>query len=238
MTYATLDWKLSAPEGMEPTIKMDGMDDFGVAPVVALLYEPTPRLRFGAVYQGETDLSLGGDVSISTPMAVTADIDLDLPLAQAVRLNAFWQLDDLVALFFSARWEDWSTLDTTAVTIDGVTDVVTLGFKDTWGGGIGIEVYPAERWTFQTGLSYDSSALNDSDRTVALPIDRAIRYGIGVLYDYTEQTQLGVAFNYINLGDGEVDQATVSGSYDKNELFMLAFSANFSKLPWSGRGQH
>ncbi|MFB3105317.1 MAG: outer membrane protein transport protein [Pseudomonadales bacterium] len=140
--------------------------------------------------------------------------------------------------FFSARWEDWSTLDTTAVTIDGVTSVVALGFQDTWGGGIGIEVYPAERWTFQTGLSYDSSALRNSDRTVALPIDRTIRYGIGLLYDYTEQTQLGLAFNYMNLGDADIDQATVSGSYDKNELFLLALSANFKKLPWSGRGQH
>jgi long-chain fatty acid transport protein len=237
MTYARLDWKLDAPVAAEPRIKLDEMDDFAVAPIVGLFYEPTSRLRFGIVYQGKTDLKLDGDLDIRTPMGATASADLDLPLAQAVRLHAVWKVDDLVSLFFTARWEDWSVLDTTAVSINGNNAVVELGFKDTWGGGIGMEFYPAERWTFQTGFSYDSSALNDSDRTTALPIDRSIRFGVGMLHDYTEDTQLGFAFNYMNLGKAKVDQSTVSGHYDDNELFIFALNVNFSELPWSGRAQ-
>jgi long-chain fatty acid transport protein len=237
MTYAKLDWKLDAPGPFETRVKIDDADDFAVAPIVGLFYEPTSWVRFGFVYQGKTDLELGGDIELRTPMGRTASLDLDLPLAQAVRVNAVWEVSDLVALFFSARWEDWSVLDTTAVSIGGASEDVALNFKDTWGGGIGMEFYPAERWTFQTGLSYDSSALNDSDRTTALPIDRSIRFGVGVLHDYTEHTQLGFAFQYINLGKAKIDQATVSGSYEDNELFMFALNVNFSKLPWSGRAQ-
>jgi hypothetical protein len=58
-----------------------------------------------------------------------------------------------------------------------------------------------------------------------------------MLHDYTEHTQLGFAFNYVNLGKAKVDQSTVSGHYDDNELFIFALNVNFSKLPWSGRAQ-
>jgi long-chain fatty acid transport protein len=238
LTYARLNWKLSAPVATEPRVKLDEMDDFAAAPFAGILYEPSDRVRFGITYQGKTDLELSGNASIGGGGAATAEFDLDLPLAQAVRGSAVWQLDDLVALFFSLRWEDWSELDTTAVSLNGNTEVVTLGFKDTWGGGIGLEIYPTDDWTFQTGMSFDSSALDDSDRTVALPVDDTIRFAVGVLHDYSENTQLGLAFNYMNLGDGNVDQATVSGSYSDNELFLFALSANFSKLPWAGRGQY
>jgi long-chain fatty acid transport protein len=218
-------------------VEVDDADDFEAAPLVSLLYEPTPRFRIGVVYLGETDLKLDGDVNVGIAAGLDADFDLDLPLAQAVRLHAVWEASDMVSLFFSARWEDWGELDTTAASINGGSFTVPLEFRDTWGGGVGVEVKTSERWTLQTGINYDSSPYKNSKRLALLPIDRTIRLGFGMLHDYSESTQLGFAFNYLNLGKAKLDQPSVSGQYDENELFLLAFNVNWSKLPWSGKAQ-
>lgn len=240
LTYGRLDWDLRAPASVAPTepkVSIDGADDFAAAPIVAIFYEPTDDLRLGLHYLGETDLELDGDVDVSTPMGTSASFDLDLPLAQRVSAHVAWDATHELTILASAWWEDWSTLDTTAVAIDGNAFTVPLKMRDTWGGALGFEFHATERWTFQSGVSYDSSALKNSDRTAALPIDRTIRLSAGMLHDYTEHTQLGFSFNYLNLGRAKLDQPTVTGSYDDNQLFIFAFNVQWSKLPWSGRGQ-
>jgi long-chain fatty acid transport protein len=240
LTYARLDWDLRVSAAIapnEPKVSIEEADDFAAAPIVGIFYEPTDDLRFGLHYLGESDLELDGDVDISTPMGVSASFDLDLPLAQRVSAHMAWDATVELTVLVSAWWEDWSTLETTGVAINGNSQTVPLEMRDTWGGALGFEFHATDRWTFQSGVSYDSSALKNSDRTAALPIDRTIRLSAGMLHDYTEHTQLGFSFNYLNLGKAKLDQPTVTGSYDDNQLFVFAFNVNWSKLPWSGRAQ-
>jgi long-chain fatty acid transport protein len=240
LTYARLDWDLKVASSIVPTepgISIDKADDFAAAPIVAIFYEPTDDLRLAVHYLGETDLNLSGDLDVESAFDLSAKIDLELPLAQRLSLHAAWDTTDELTLLASAWWEDWSTLDTTGVAINGNSQTVPLKMKDTWGVAIGAEYHAIERWTFQSGFSWDSSALDDSDRTAALPVDRLIRVSAGVLYDYTETTQLGFSFNYLNLGKGNLDQPTVKGEYDHNDIFLFAFNASWLKLPWSGRAQ-
>ena len=58
-----------------------------------------------------------------------------------------------------------------------------------------------------------------------------------MIHDYTESTQLGFSFSYLNLGKAKLDQPTVTGDYDDNQIFMFAFNVNWQKLPWAGRAQ-
>ena len=93
-----------------------------------------------------------------------------------------------------------------------------------------------DEWLFQTGFAYDSSALDDSDRTVAFPIDRQIRLAVGALYDWSESTRIGLSFEWLNLGKNEVSDAFVKGEYDTNDVFFFGFNVNWKKLPWSNWG--
>ena len=88
ITYGSLDLKLKAavsPPLDEPTVKLEDMTDWAVAPVVSVLIEPTERLRFGVVYQGETELNLDGDIDV--PFGISSSgisLELDaLPAAGA-----------------------------------------------------------------------------------------------------------------------------------------------------------
>ena len=153
----------------------------------------------------------------------------------AFRADAIWQATDDLALSFGGAFENWSELSDTNLVLGAVESNVHLGFKDTWKLRGGIHYRLDERWMLQTGLSYDSSALNTSDRTAALPIDEQWRWGIGGTYDWSESTTIGFGFQYTNLGDANIDNAALKGNYKNNEIFFFMLNLNFAKLPWDGK---
>jgi long-chain fatty acid transport protein len=241
ITYGTLDWKLSAPLPAPPTppgteggVEFDDLDDWAAAAIAGVLLTPMEELRIGIVYQSETKLKLSGKTDL--PRALPAiNTELELPLAQAVRADVFWQATDDLALLFGAAWENWDTANTVPLRLDRGTASVPLGMKDTWKIRGGVHYRLNEKWLLQTGLSYDSSALNKSDRLTALPIDKQWRFGVGTLHDWSENTRIGLAFEYLNLGKGRIDSSAVKGKYKRNEIFFFVVNVNFAKLPWDGK---
>jgi long-chain fatty acid transport protein len=185
ISYGKLEMKLKRdvdipgiPIDVEPTIELNDLVDWQVAPMVGVLLEPTPKLRLGVLYQGETDFKLKGDVEF--PFGRDASIDLEFPLAQAVRTSIFWEASERFDLLGSGGWEDWSTAGELPVSVGPLGASVPLSFRDTWFVAAGVHYHLNDAWTLQTGLRYDSSALKDSDRTTALPVDRAWTLGVGV----------------------------------------------------------
>ncbi len=236
ISYGRLDMDVLADAPMfgDPKVKLDDMDDWAVAPVVSVLIEATPELRFGVVYQGETEFHLDGKIKI--PAGATPAIELELPLAQAVRTSIYWDATDRIALVMNTGWEDWSVAKSLPVSTTGVSGGIPLKFRDTWYLGLGGYYQLNDEWTLQTGFRYDSSALKDKNRTVALPVDRLWTVGVGGLYDYSEKLKIGLAFSWTNLGSASVNNTTVKGKYTRNEVFLFNVSFNWKKLPWSGRG--
>ncbi len=234
ITYGKLDLSLRAPGPQEQRIELDSIDDFGTAPIVSFLVEPKEGLRFGVVYVGETKLNLDGDVNL--PMGMSQNGTLELPIAQAVRGSAYWEATDRIALMMSAGWEDWSAAETLPLTFSGGGAAIPLEFRDTWylGGGVHYKLF--DRWTLQAGYRYDSSALKDSDRTTAFPIDQTHAVGTGVKYQWSDDLVIGTSFVWMNMGSGSVDTANAKGDYTRNDIFFFGFNLSWSKLPWSGRG--
>jgi len=170
-------------------------------------------------------------------------IDLEFPLAQAVRGSVYWDATDSIALVMNAGWEDWSVMGSLPVTVSlpfpnnpNASGGVPLNFRDTWYIGAGGYYQLNDQWTLQTGFRYDSSALKDKYRTTALPVDRTWTLGVGGLYDYSEKLKIGLAFSWTNLGSASVNNPSVTGKYSRNEIFLFGVSLNWKKLPWSGRG--
>ena len=206
----------------------------GGAPLASVLIEPTPDLRFGVVYQGETEFHMDGSIKI--PTGVNPALELDLPLARAVRTSLYWDATDRIALVMNSGWEDWSAAKSLPVSASAGSASIPLNFRDTWYLGLGGYYELNDKWTLQSGFRYDSSAVKDRHRTTALPVDRVVTLGVGGLYDYSEKLKIGLAFSWSNLGSGPVNNPTVKGKYSRNEIFLFNVSLNWKKLPWSGRG--
>lgn len=238
LTYGRLTYELRAPlpgpGGLEAPIKLDEIDDFAPGALVAALVELSPQLRFGLIYNSEVKLDLTGDIEL--PLGLTPNINLELPLAQALRLGIHWDVTDRIALLGSAAWEDWSTAKALPISVAGRSAAIPLEFKDTWRVGLGLHYRLTDKWLLQTGFTYDSSALKNSDRTVAFPIDRQTRLGVGALYDWSESTRIGMSFEWLNLGKAEVNTAFVKGDYSSNDAFFFGLNVNWKKLPWSNWG--
>jgi long-chain fatty acid transport protein len=238
ITYGRFDMKVRAPAAAfgDPIIRLKNLDDWAVAPVASVLIEPCPDLRFGVVYQGESEFHLDGDAVIPVGSGIKPALELELPLAQAVRVSTYWDATDRIALVMSTGWEDWSTANSLPVSTAMGSAGIPLKFRDTWYLGLGSYYQLNDEWTLQSGFRYDSSALKDKNRTTALPVDRLWTLGVGGLYDYSEKLKIGLAFSWTNLGSAPVNNARVKGKYRRNDLFLFNVSLNWKKLPWSGRG--
>ncbi len=234
ISYGKLDIKVLAPIPGEPKVELDDLDDWAVAPLASVLIEATPELRFGVLYQGETEFHLSGNAKI--PNGVAAALDLEFPLARAVRTSIYWDATDRIALVMNSGWEDWSVARSLPVSTSMGSSGVPLNFRDTWYIGLGGYYQLNDKWRLQSGFRYDSSALKDRNRTTALPVDRVLTFGVGGLYDYSEKLKIGLAFSWSNLGNAPVNNPTVKGKYSRNEVFLFNVSLNWKKLPWSGRG--
>ncbi len=229
--------RLTPPSVRRADHQAEGSGRLGGAPVASVLIEPTPELRFGVVYQGETKFDLDGSIKNFT--AQTPAIELELPLAQAVRTSLYWDATNEIALVMSSGWEDWSTAKSLPVSASAGplgSASIPLKFRDTWYLGLGGYYQLNDKWTLQSGFRYDSSALKKRNRTTALPVDRIWTFGVGGLYDYSEKLKLGFGFQWLNLGSAAVNNTRVKGKYTSNDLFLFNVSLNWKKLPWSGRG--
>ena len=240
VTYGKLDMRVRAPVGSEPTIRLKNLDDWAAAPMASVLIEPTPDLRFGVVYQGETEFHLDGDIKAPRPIpgnpVIPFALELELPLARAVRTSLYWDATDEIALVMNSGWEDWSTAKSLPISTANGGTAIPLKFRDTWYIGLGAYYQLNDDWRLQSGFRYDSSALKDRDRTTALPVDRMWTFAVGGLYDFSEKLKIGLAFSWSNLGNAPVNNPRVKGKYTSNDIFLFNVSLNWKKLPWSGRG--
>ncbi len=61
-------------------------------------------------------------------------------------------------------------------------------------------------------------------RAASLPLDRQLCYGTGLQYEWSEDIILGIAYEFVDMGDAELNQArgplsgTLQGDYSTNHI--------------------
>jgi long-chain fatty acid transport protein len=231
-SFGKLKLDVRLPIANEPTIKLKDMNDWAGAAVASVLVTPMEGLRIGVNYNSKTDFELDG--KIQGPLG-KRDLDLGLPLAQAVRTGIHWDATERLGLDISAGWEDWSVAESLPLEAGIGSTTIPLKMRDTWYVGAGFGFEPCEDWLVEAGFRYDSSALKGKDRTAALPVDRVWTLGVGTRWDYSENTRLGFSFAWVDLGKGRIDNSNLKGKYRSNDLYVFGLNVSFKKLPWSGR---
>jgi len=63
-----------------------------------------------------------------------------------------------------------------------------------------------------------------------LPLDRQMRAGAGVQYDLNQDVTLGVAYEYLDLGDGNINlkggnlRGDLKGDYQENQIHFIGLN--------------
>lgn len=215
--------------------------DWGTGANVGVLYNLNERTKLGLAWTSKIKLKFEDKPElkkITNPLLRlalnrldAAQLNVDMNVPQTVTTSVSYQLDPQWTLLGSLGWQDWSDFGKVGVEVD--TDLGSTArtaqrqYKDTWHASIGAQhqINPKLRWN--VGLGYDSSAVDDKDRTVDNPMNEAWRLATGVSYALQDDVDVHMSYTLIYLGDMDVQQTkarsggSVSGEYKNAALHVL-----------------
>jgi long-chain fatty acid transport protein len=221
--------------------------DVGAGINFGLLYRLSERTRIGLAYTSKIDLEFKDGPSVrkvDNPIINAAlrrlDVDsleLDMSVPQTVLLSIAHDLDPQWKLLGSLGWQDWSEFGDIGVEVDAnaaaVSRTADRKYKDTWHASLGAQYQATSKLRWSMGLGYDSSAVDDKDRTVDNPMGEAWRLATGFNYKVDEGLDLHAAYTLVWMGDMDVEQTksrsgeTLSGSYRNSALHIIGGGATW-----------
>nr|WP_225926754.1 OmpP1/FadL family transporter [Pseudomonas triticicola] len=215
--------------------------DWGTGANVGVLYNLNERTKLGLAWTSKIKLKFEDKPElkkITNPLLrlalnrLDADhLNVDMNVPQTVTTSVSYQLDPQWTLLGSLGWQDWSDFGKVGVEVDtglgSTARTAQRQYKDTWHASIGAQhqIDPKLRWN--VGLGYDSSAVDDKDRTVDNPMNEAWRLATGVSYALQDDVDVHMSYTLIYLGDMDVQQTkarsggSVSGEYKNAALHVL-----------------
>ena len=215
--------------------------DWGTGANVGVLYNLNERTKLGLAWTSKIKLKFEDKPDlkkITNPLLRLAlnrldadQLNVDMNVPQTVTTSVSYQLDPQWTLLGSLGWQDWSDFGKVGVEVDtglgSTSRTAQRQYKDTWHASIGAQhqINPKLRWN--VGLGYDSSAVDDKDRTVDNPMNEAWRLATGVSYALQDDVDVHMSYTLIYLGDMDVQQTkarsggSVSGEYKNAALHVL-----------------
>ena len=236
---------LIAADPADGRLKIDA-DDWGWGYNLGVLFEPASSTRIGVTYRSEVELEFDDVAEVSgvtgpvlgriATLISNSSLDMTMKIPQGATLSVVQQLNDRLALMANVGWQDWSSygkveVDLSTGSTSGST-TVDAGMKDTWHYAIGAHYRVADPWLLMLGFAYDTSPVEDSRRSVAMPLDRQVRYAAGVEYTVDRDVTVGFGYTFIDCGSAKIDQnrgpfaGHIVGEYDTN--YVSAFGLNMN----------
>ncbi|HJV36728.1 OmpP1/FadL family transporter [Geomonas sp.] len=223
---------------------------WGVGANAGLLYELSPSTRFGVTYTSPIKLDFSPSTDFSgTGPGITGllaqrglysnHLNLGVTVPQAVMTSFYHDLNDRWAILGNFGWQQWSQfgkVDVSLANTSNPTGLTTnLKYRDTWHGALGAQYRIAPPWLITGGVAYDSSMMDDANRSPSLPLGWAWRFALGGQCALTKSVDLGVAYEYLYSGNPAIDKSgqlpvalggrgDLSGSYPN--MSIQFFSAN------------
>lgn len=213
--------------------------DLGFGGNLGILLELSEKTRFGLTYRSKVDLDFSDkpdldnegwllDALLDLRRQAGRTLGIDITIPQAVMFSAYHQLNDRFILCANVGWQDWSEFGLPEISISGKRTrsfTSDLNYDDTYHVALGGQYRLAPKWLMSAGIAYDTSPIeHSSDRSPVLPLDRQIRYALGLQHDVNDNITLGCAYEFIDAGLGRVDKkggafrGDLKGKYDTNYI--------------------
>jgi len=214
---------------------------WGFGANVGMLFTVDDQTRIGVNYLSPVDLNFSDTPSfsglgpgLSLILANPRNLNLKITVPQSVMVSIFHALNEKWAIMADAGWQDWSEFGYVEAGVEnGGVSTLNLKFQDTWHLALGAQYQASKQLRLTGGVAYDSSAVDDQNRSVVLPIGETWRFGSGAQYVLNENLTLGADFTLMWMGDMSVSQGSptsrrglVQGSYDN--AFFTIFNLNAS----------
>lgn len=228
--YAAADLKMQENLGVA---KLDGevdADSIAWGFNVGLMWSPLENLRFGLSYRSKVNHNAEGDFTIDNIRDVQKGYEYIYGLAGTygdaratlsapawAMATAAWDVNELLSLYATFRWTDWSSFDTLDIKSSGLNPVggvktVENHWQDTYLVSVGADLRFTNWWTFRAGIGYETSAVDDPKyRTAIIPDADRLWLALGSSFKATENMQIDVSAAWLH-GIGERNLWSSDGS--------------------------
>lgn len=219
-----LQGTLSSANNVNPTppplvnakTELDG-DNINVGAILAFTYMPSEQLTFNLSYTSQIRHNIRGSITSEAPLLDDDSVNAELYTPDIISLGSSYVFSDAWIGHFSASYTNWSlfdSLDIEDVSIDptpgapAVTSSTVQNWKDTYFLAAGATFIASETMTFRGGLSYETSAVDNEDRTPRTQDSDRLSLGLGASFKLAGNLNLDLGFNHIfYLGDIELNTA-------------------------------
>jgi long-chain fatty acid transport protein len=215
-------------------VKIKG-DDVALGYNFGVLVQATDTTRVGLTYhskvkykiEGHTDISAGANSPSALLKSNRYDASLKIETPESVDFSVTQQLTDAWTLYAGSTWTRWSRLKDITVNNDGVTaaqggalspalfGTITeeQNWHDTWAYAIGTSYQLNKQWVLRTGLSFDQSPTNNTDRSPRIPTGDRTIFSLGAGYNVTDDLTIDVAYSYLKEEAVKVNHSNLVDSY-------------------------
>ena len=206
---------------------------------VGLMWSPLDNLRFGLSYRSKVNHNADGDLTLSDLVGEhnilmhreigTYDARATLSAPAWAMATAAWDVNDLLSLYATFRWTDWSSFEELSIETDtpGVGDTIQNHWQDAYLFSVGADLRFTNWWTFRAGIGYETSVIdNPSYRTTIIPDADRWWFALGSSFKATENMQIDVSAAWLH-GTGERDiyedegGNDVAGRFDKLDAYLF-----------------
>lgn len=190
---------------------------------VGMMWSPLENLRFGVSYRSKITHDAEGDLSIDQLSVDSGIPGLDLTQFIAGQLSDLrmygdmtgaatvtapawamasvaWDVNDLVSLYGTFRWTDWSSFDELKIDGNGETkSTIPNKWRDTYLGSLGMDLRLTDWWTLRGGIAYESSPIaNPQYRTAIIPDADRWWFAIGSSFKWSDNFQTDISFAHLH----------------------------------------
>lgn len=207
------------------------VDNYSGGVNLGALITPRPSTKIGIAYRSKVVHNLTGTTSF-TEINYVPNTTSRLVMPHNFIISATQDLSDRFTLLGELGWANWATMKNTIVAIDGFTANTPRDWRNTYRLGIAGQYTLNDAWLIHAGTSYDSSPTTAAYRLPDLPMDRQIRIGAGFVYSVLKAADLGISYEYVNLGKANINNnsayGALVGSYSRNYMNVLQASININ----------
>jgi long-chain fatty acid transport protein len=215
-------------------------NNFGFGGNFGALFEIDPKTRVGLTYRSQVNhrfsdvpsfqqLGPGLRAVLQRNGVLGSKLTIDETIPQEVMLSAYRELTRDLAVMANFDWQDWNQFGQVGISLASSSApprslTADAHFHSTFQGAAGLHYRLGKPTILQLGFAYDSSPVDETNRSVSLPLDQQFRVAVGCQYAVTDDYTLGFAYEYANLGSAPVNQmrgplaGTVEGDYQANSL--------------------
>lgn len=210
-------------------------DDLAFGFRLGALYEFNEQTRLGFSYKSRIRHTLEGDIKFEDVGALAgnanfqdASIVANIQTPDVLSVGFYHEVNDKWNVLADASWTNWSVFKNLLIknSADGlVRQDVEENWKDSYFASLGAEYHPCNCTdkTFQFGIAYDTTPIEDEYRTFRIPGSDRLWISTGYLYNWGKDKSLSIGYSHIFIDDAKVTEATntanngdISGTYDSS----------------------